>query len=648
MHLSFNIRFSPRRIAAAIGLAWAFSLPIACFAEPAPNSAAREVKDPHYGDTLFHFYQDHYFTSLTNLMTSQHFGRVEHHTEDAEVLRGGILLSYGLLNEAADIFTKLIDANSTPRTRDRAWFYLAKISYQRAYYADAEAALGRIGNALPPDLEEDRGLLQANILMARGDYAAAITVLTTLDANAASTRYVRYNLGVALVKSGDVANGNTILDALGRLPTESEEFRHLRDRANVALGFAALANNRPQAARYYLERVRLNGMQSNKALLGLGWAAAAEKDTKLALAPWLELLQRDISDSAVLEAKIAVPFAYADLGAYGQAMDRYNEAIDIFTRENAALSESITAIRSGKLIDALLANNPGDEMGWFWSLRGMPQMPHANHLTQVMAQHEFQEAFKNYRDLRFLMKNLEEWRDKLVVFDDMLETRRKAFANRLPQVKESANVRENDIGRLQQNQAALANEIVAAETAADGIAFADPKQRDLLDRIANVQAALSHAPNDAETASARNRARLAAGALTWQLSQDYSGRLWQVQKESQLIASELDKSKQLAAALTQAQREEPLRFDAFDKRITALKPLIDTLIPKVAALSNEQQEAVQNIAIAELTRQQERLADYTIQARFAVAQLYDRGAERTPETKAVRPVDGKEADRATK
>ena len=34
-------------------------------------------------------------------------------------------------------------------------------------------------------------------------------------------------------------------------------------------------------------------------------------------------------------------------------------------------------------------------------------MPHAGHLTQVLAQHEFQEAFKNYRDLRFLAKNLE-------------------------------------------------------------------------------------------------------------------------------------------------------------------------------------------------------------------------------------------------
>ena len=48
------------------------------------------------------------------------------------------------------------------------------------------------------------------------------------------------------------------------------------------------------------------------------------------------------------------------------------------------------------------------------------------------------------------------------------------------------------------------------------------------------------------------------------------------------------------------------------------------MIPRVAALSKEQQGAVQEIAIAELARQKERLAVYSTQARFAVAQLYDR------------------------
>ena len=48
------------------------------------------------------------------------------------------------------------------------------------------------------------------------------------------------------------------------------------------------------------------------------------------------------------------------------------------------------------------------------------------------------------------------------------------------------------------------------------------------------------------------------------------------------------------------------------------------MIPRVAALSREQQGHVQELAVAELDQQKERLATYVTQARFAVAQLHDR------------------------
>ena len=132
-------------------------------AEPEPRHV---VKDPYYGDALFYFFEDHYFSSLTHLMVAQHFGRLSHHADEAEVLRGGLLLSFGLHREAGEIFERLIAQGASPPVRDRAWYYLAKIRYQRGYAAQAEDALGRVEHPLPPDLEEDRGLLRAIIRFA--------------------------------------------------------------------------------------------------------------------------------------------------------------------------------------------------------------------------------------------------------------------------------------------------------------------------------------------------------------------------------------------------------------------------------------------------------------------------------------------------
>ena len=55
-----------------------------------------------------------------------------------------------------------------------------------------------------------------------------------------------------------------------------------------------------------------------------------------------------------------------------------------------------------------------------------------------------------------------------------------------------------------------------------------------------------------------------------------------------------------------------------------MTPVLQVMIPRVAALGREQREEAQDIAVAELAGQQQRIAAYTLQARFALAQLYDR------------------------
>ena len=580
------------------------------------------VKDPHFGDSLFYFYQERYFTALTTLMVSQHFGRVSHHADEAEVLRGGLYLSYGLHREAAEVFARLIEKGAPAPVRDRAWYYLAKIRYQRGFLAEADEALERIKGRLPADLEEDRWLLRANVLMARGDYAGAAQALKPLATEGKAALYARYNLGIAMIKSGQIAEGSQMLNTIGVGPAAGEEFLSLRDKANVALGFTALQEKNPEQARGYLERVRLSGMLANKALLGFGWAADALSHPSDALVPWSELTVRDASDAAVLEAKLAVPYALAEMGAYSQALEQYRDAINTFDHENVSLDESIVAIRSGKLLDGLLASNPGEEMGWFWNINRLPDMPHARHLVEVMALHEFQEAFKSYRDLQFLARNLHGWQENLGVIQDMLTNRRQAFAERLPQVQAAA--RNTGIGKLEQRRDALQGELERAQEQADGLAFADAKERALLVRLNRVRATLGRVHANSQMDLARERYRRVAGALSWQLAQEFPLRLWDAKKDLNQLSTDLTRARTLDGELARAQKEEPAHFDQFAARIAALQQRIRALLPRVEALLRLQRGAVQEMAVEELQAQKERLAIYGTQARFAVAQIYDR------------------------
>ena len=594
------------------------------------------VQAPHYGDSLFYFFQGRYFTSVTQLMVSQHFERMAPHDDEAEILRGGLFLSYGLHREAGEVFARLIERGAAPSVRDRAWFYLAKIRYQRGLLAEAEAALARIEKPLAGALQDDRVLLQANVLMARGQYADAIKILDAVAKGPGSSSYVRYNLGVALVRGGDLARGTAVLDEVGKLPATSEEFRSLRDKANVALGFAALQDGRGEPARGYLERVRLSGLESNKALLGFGWAAAAQGKMKSALVPWSELAGRDTTDAAVLEARLAVPYALADLGADGRALELYQAAIVAFDEESANLDRSVAAIREGRLLDGLVARNPGEEMGWFWNIAELPDLqdlPHGRRLAQLLATHEFQESFKNYRDLLFVARNLQQWRDSLAVLRDMLDNRRRGFSERLPEV--NARERELKVSERAELQRTLLAELERAERELDVAAFATPRERELQVRLDRVRETIALGAGQPEVDAARDRYRRVAGALLWQQNDQFAARLWNAKKGMQELQRQVALAGQRDAALAQAQRDEPARLDEFERRIEALGARVEAMVPRVDALAQEQRVAVQELAAAVLMRQKERLADYGAQARFAVAQIYDRAASSKEGSRAV-------------
>jgi hypothetical protein len=467
--------------------------------------------------------------------------------------------------------------------------------------------------------------------MARQDYARAATVLEGVKGSEAANLYARFNLGVALIRTGGEANmlrGTALLHEVGQAGAATEELRSLRDRANVALGFVALQEKKPREARLALQRVRLAGPLANKALLGYGWAASELNDPRLALVPWTELATRDLTDAAVLEAQIAVPFAMAEIGAYRQALERYRGAAELFAIEKTALDESVGAIRGGGFIRGLLRQNPvGDGQGLdaFARLDQLPAMPHTSHLVPLLADHPFQEHFKHLRDLQFLQGNLARWQDSLGSFTNMLDTRREAFAQRLPAVRERAGI--VNLPQLQQRRDTLAAELARAEEMRDATAFANARERELLERIRRGHATLAAAGGlmtAEDRASAHARLRRAEGALNWQLTQQFSERAWAARKGLRDSERGLSDARNRDGALLQAQKDEPERQARFAARVADLTARIQALQPRVAQLDAEVQAQLQDIAVAELQNQKERLDAYAAQATLAIAQIMDR------------------------
>jgi len=610
-------------LAAAVAVIAALWLPTGVLAA---KTKPTTVSDPHYGEVLYYFYQQKYFSALGNLMTAQHFGRFTHHADEAELLRGGLLLSYGVHLEAGRIFERLIAEGASPSVRDRAWFFLAKIRYQRGYVEEAEDALARIGDKLPGELENERYMLAAFLLMKRERYAEAIQQLERIDRRSEVARYGRYNLGVAMVRSGELERGTALLDELGRESAESEEFKALRDKANVAIGFAFLQAGKPERARHALERVRLEGLMSNMALLGMGWAHSAENQQERALVLWQELRDRSQQDAAVQESLLASSYAFGKLGAWRQSLERYEHAIGVYTRELSRIDSSIEAIRSGRLTDLLIRELPSEELGWFWELKNLPDTPETRYLSSLLAGHGFQEALKNHRDLQFLIARLDQWVRDLESYDDMLATRRRGYAERLPAVLSSRH--EDEHARRRATRDDIAARMQRVESENDAEALATVQHREQLSRLEQIRGVLSLQPVDDET---WERYRLLRGVLRWDMETAFPGRLWEVRKHLQEVDRALEQTDVARNALMEARTRMPEIFAGFEQRIRALEPRIRALQERARELARDQGSYIAETAVAALNAQRLRIATYLTQARFAVAQIYDQSSSQEPE-----------------
>jgi hypothetical protein len=601
----------------------------------APASARRHdpeklpeirVRDLHYGDALFYYYQHDDFEALTRLAAYEHWNRMPHHEDDAQLLMAGLYLALGMHNEAGRRFEALLKDPVPTGVRNVAWFYLAQIWYARGYLEKAAGALARVNGRMSGELEAQKELLLGNVLIRQGKLEEAIQLLSGWRGTYRWSAYARFNLGVALARSNRLADADPFLTGVGTMPVGSEELLALKDRANLALGFAYLQGNEPAKALPVLERVRLNGPYSNKALLGTGWAEAALGDYQGALGPWMELRKRNVLDAAVQESYLAVPYAFGKLNANAQSAEYYESAVESFQAENGRLDEAIGRIAQGDMLKRVLSSGRGgtETFGWFWQLKNLPDAPESRYLYAVLAGNDFQEGLKNYRDLVHMGDLLERGGYDMEAYENMIDTREHAYAERLPKV--DALLASGAVTQLQQRDVELAGRLQTIEARRDVAALGTDTERDQWARVQRIEAALTGAPDTQETAELRERLALVKGVLFFHLNDAYSARLWEEHRSLKDLNLALHEAQSRWIRVEQARRNVPTNTGEFAERIAALKARIEALATRLAATEDAQRDYLERVAVNELEDQKSRLATYQVQARFALAGMYDRAA----------------------
>jgi hypothetical protein len=338
----------------------------------------------------------------------------------------------------------------------------------------------------------------------------------------------------------------------------------------------------------------------------------------------MELRERDLLDPAVQESMLAIPYALAQLDSISQAADHYLNAVEAFYEESNRIDRTISDIESGRFFDDFVADDRLDSAGWYWRMEAVPEGPQARYLFHLLATHEFQEGLKNYRDLKYLWSNLERWQQSVEVYSNMLETRRLAFDARLPKAQEA--LARADIDGMVQRKLEFDALLDDIEQRGDWLALADEHEFEMWGEITSLEKIPALSAGIPVAEEVRDKIKLLKGVLQWELEREFKERVWRVRRELRETGEALVETQRARRQVDDSMAIQPREFRAFDDRVVGLEPRIEALKMRVEDTMAAQRVFLQAIAVGELRAQQRRLDTYTVQARFALAAIYDQAA----------------------
>jgi tetratricopeptide (TPR) repeat protein len=601
-------------------------------------AAGSDLRDLFFGEALYHAFQGRHFDALQRLDTElgMHRGLDEperdtlhYHIKNAEFSVGDIELHYRMDHRAGRAIAAVLDGAVNEGVRNEAAYRLARIHFQKGQFDEALSALARIQGAVPEEIRNDVEFLRANLHLATGKPGEAVKVLQQVRSDEGMAGFVAYNLGIALLQDGRSQEAIEQLEKAGQLPASDPAALALRDKSNLVLGSIHFDAGDFERANQSLDRVRLDGPFSNQVLLRAGVSEASAKHYERALLPWNILTDREPTDVAVQEAMLAVPHAYASLNLHGRAAISYGRALELFSTQIEKVDASIRSITGGSFLKALIRAETRQDEGWVIRLRSQPDAPETYYLMELMASNDFHTSLQNYLDLEELRSKLLESQASLEAFDEIVRLRGQNYEPLLPKVDAEFRALDTRMRLRFEERKRLNQRLQSMLTSPRPEYLATAEERTAAERLELLEKEVGKQLGDSDSPEAdafQQRVTRLRGVLTWRLETEYHERLTTAHAHLKESDAEIDALYRQYDAFIRARQVAKHSYVGYDAQIAGLRERVAEALQRLDSLMARQGQMIETAAIEQLETRRERLVQQQSQARFGVADSYDRAA----------------------
>ena len=607
-----------------------------------------------------YLYQQKDLADIRQLLVAGRLADAPLSKDETDVVLADLYLAVGLPKPAEKLLHS-VDGRRTAAPK-HSWLTAGRFLYRRGYLEEAQQALAKLQDIPSGELQTQRDSLSALVQLAGGHDDNAIATLKAGTGQGKQLALDRYNLGIALLDKGETQAGLAALDEInnttrsasnylyksklwsaineqGKLSKEraiTQQRLHmsfsafLKDIAAINLDQVWLKRRQTDLTATPLQDIKDDTPYANYALLDKGWIDFLQGNERNALASWLPLSKRDISDAAVQEGKLVTAYAYYQLHDYIQAVNFYQQAADGYEQELARLQAARAPLTDGSYLKTLLAENPGNkEFDTGWQPQTLPASPVTSYLLPIFSSHRFVEGLKNYRDLLITRDILATAGSDIDASLDLLADQRAMSLGRRQVQKESG--KQLDPNALLAKLKTIRSDLARAEVGHNIMAFATTKQMQLLRYLSNAETLLGRlkdyiVDNDALHA----KYKLLRGLMIWDLTEQYPTRLQEVKQQVGNLESILDKYASNYARLSSTPAQVISSFTAQEDNYKALHARQGVLLKKTETLAAQQGKYLEKLLAQGLQDGEDRLNDYLVQARLGYALTTDQVASASP------------------
>jgi predicted nucleic acid-binding Zn-ribbon protein len=323
------------------------------------------------------------------------------------------------------------------------------------------------------------------------------------------------------------------------------------------------------------------------------------------------------------------------LNVHSKAALMYGSALEKFGTEIDRLDASIKSIREGHFLRALVREELKQDANWVVKLRKLPKTPETYYLLELMASHDFQESLKNYLDLEQLRKKLEAWEGNLDAFEEIIENRRAYYQPLLPAIDREFRRLDSQMRLRLEQRDRIEQRLKAMLVVPRPDYLATSKERIISEQIALFERKLT-AGGMAVSSGVEARIKRLRGVLHWNIYTEYDRRFTEAHKHLRDLNHEVDRLKRQYTAFVRTRQAATQSYEGYDDVIRRQRFLIREAREKVGKLMARQGHMLETMAVNELVRRRERLAEFQIKVRFAMADSYDRATRAQTEERVSR------------